>query len=45
MQRDLVVVILYDIIYNQHKIVKVQNCKYNKIISVGNNFVFIYISL
>jgi hypothetical protein len=45
MQRDLVVVILYGSIYNQYKIVKIYNCKYHKIISVGNNFVFIYISL
>ena len=45
MQRDLVV-ILYDSIYNQCKIVK---CKIANIInpriSAGNNFVSIYISL
>jgi hypothetical protein len=27
------------------KIVKILICKYNKIVSVGNNFVFIYIPL
>jgi hypothetical protein len=45
MQRDPVVVILYGIICNQYKHVKMYNCKYHKIISVGYNFVFIYISL
>jgi hypothetical protein len=45
MQRDLVVVIPYSSIYNQYKIVKIYNFKYHKIISVGINFVFIYISL
>jgi hypothetical protein len=39
MQRDLVVVILYGSIYNQYKFVKMLNCKYYKIISVGIYFV------
>jgi hypothetical protein len=35
MQRDIVVVILYDSIYNQYKIVKMQNCKYRKLLVLG----------
>jgi hypothetical protein len=34
MQRDLVV-ILYDSIYNQYKIVKMQNYKYHKLLLLG----------
>jgi hypothetical protein len=44
MQRDLVVILCGNI-YNHYKIVKTSNCKYCKIISAGNNFVFIYILL
>jgi len=44
MQRDLVV-ILYDSIYNQYKIVKNVKLQVSQIINVGNNFVFIYIQL
>ena len=43
MQQDLIVVILYDSICNQYKIVKMWNCKYHKIISIENNFVFIIV--
>jgi len=39
MQRNLVVVILYGSIYTSIKLQKIKNCKYHKIISVGNNFV------
>jgi len=45
MQRHLIVVILYGSTYTTIKLQKCKNCKYHKIISVGNNFVFIYISL
>jgi len=31
MQRDLVVVILYDSIYNRYKLVKMENCKYHEL--------------
>jgi len=45
MQRDLIVAILYDSIYNQNEIVKMWKLQISGIISVGNNFVFIYILL
>jgi len=34
-QRDLVVFILYDSIYNQYKIVKIYNCKYHELSVLG----------